>query len=573
MKSSSDKNVFDQARRAVWRRKWLICAIFALVVAGGMTATMLITPKYEATMSILVSRDRVDPQISPAEKLPEMVRSDISDEEFNSELELIQSNEVIAGAVKDLDLVRDRAPRRETRLDDARQRVREFLSGLTRRTPSDPEKTSQATAESRAGDDFAVEKAVNRVSDNLDVVPTKKSRVIKITYADTDPLRAKKTLEKIYEKYVELHVQMNENPQAGQVFNQQSDSFNRKLSQSTSALKQFDERNGVTGADIRVQQELLLKQLYEAQAQSSAARTEIGETIERIASLKEKIAGQPVEIQTGSVSKYVSALDRMKEELIQLEQQRTQLLQKYQPASRPVRDNEERIERLKKSIVEETANPPQERSFALNDLRRRLESDLANAQTSLAALRERDKNLAAQTEKLRAEVAALNVRSIERSNLERARSVNEEAYLLYQKKARENEISRVLNREQVMNFKVVDAPRTDGEPKSPQPFLNFLVLVFVGLASGFAAALVLDKLSAANGGSNNSRETFDSDADLVLSPQGIERRWELPVLAVVPLIESETSEIKIVRREKNLGLLPAAAGEENGDYRPHRKNY
>jgi uncharacterized protein involved in exopolysaccharide biosynthesis len=536
MRFSTDKSLFNRIWQTVLSRKLLIFSIFLLVVASGMIATLLITPKYEATMSIMVSRERIDPQISSSDKIPDMMQASISDEEFNSELELIKSNEVIAGAVVDLDLVNNQAPKRDTWASNLRQRVKESLYGF-------PWRASAKEADGSPPENtFAVEKTVNRVAGNLDVVPTKKSRIIKVTYTDTDPLRAKKTLEKIYQKYVELHVEINENKQAGQVFNEQTDSFNQKLNQSTTALKKFDVQNGVTGADIRVQQELLLKQLYEAQAQINTARTEIGETEKRIASLKEKIQTQPEQIQVGSVSKYVSALDGMKQELIQLEQQRTQLLQKYQPTARPVRENEERVKQLKKALAEETANPPQERSFALNDLRRKLESELYGAQTSLAALKEREKNLSAQAAKLRDDVALLNTRSLERANLERERGVNEEAYLLYQKKARENEISQVLNKEKVMNFGIVDAPRTDGEPKSPKPLLNLLVLILLGGTAGFAGAIVLDKFSAAS-----------EEYDLIGSAHEIEERWELPVLAVIPVIES-ADELKLMSGTKPLAL-------------------
>ncbi|MDQ3801647.1 MAG: Wzz/FepE/Etk N-terminal domain-containing protein, partial [Acidobacteriota bacterium] len=524
--------MFYRVGQTVLHRKLLIFTVFLLVVASGMTATFLITPKYEATMSILVSRDRIDPQISSSDKIPDMIQSSISDEEFNSELELIKSREVITGAVTDLDLVNNQAPKRDTWLSNLRQSIKESLYGFTSRTSGAKESDNNAAPEP-AENNFTVEKTVNRVANNLSVEPTKKSRIIKVAYTDTDPLRAKQTLEKIYQKYVELHVQINEKQQAGEVFNEQSDSFNRKLNQSTSALKKFDVQNGVTGADIKVQQELLLKQLYEAQAQADSARTEIGETEKRIASLKEKIAAQPEQIQTGSVSKYVSALDGMKQELIQLEQQRTQLLQKYQPTSRPVRENEERIRQLRKSLAEETANPPQERSFALNELRRKLESELYGAQTSLAALREREKNMSVLAAKLRADVAVLNTRSIERENLERERSINEEAYLLYQKKARESEISQVLNKEKVMNFGIIDAPRTDGEPKSPKPLLNLLILILLGGTAAFAGAIILDKFNSAAGGGGSS-----GDFDLIGSAHEIEERWDLPVLAIIHDIES-----------------------------------
>lgn len=520
--------------QTVWSRKLLIFSVFLLVVGSGMIATFLITPKYEATMSIIISRDRVDPKISPSEKLPELVQAAISDEEFNSELELLKSSEVIAGAVKDLDLINNQAPRRDTWLSNLRESIKASLYGLPGRASAETTETENSIPEKATKEGFAIEKMVNRVAVNLDVVPIKKSRIIKVSYTDTDPLRAKKTLEKIYQKYVELHVQMNENPQAARIFNEQSDTFNQKLNQSTNALKQFDTQNGVTGAEIGVQRELLLKQLYEAQAQVNATRTEIGETEKRIISLQEKIDSQPEQIQTGSVSKYVSALDRMKEELVQLEQQKTQLLQKYKPNSRPVLENEERIQQLKRAIREETVNPPQERSFALNDLRRKMLGDLFNAQTSLASLKEREKNLSAQAAKLQSEVVLLNSKSIERANLERQRAINEEAYLLYQKKARENEISQVLNKEQVMNFGIIDPPRTDGEPKNPKPLLNFLILMFVGATAGFASAIVLDKFAVAN-----------YDYDLIVSPREIEQHFDLPLLAAIP----------VMKRSKNAGIL------------------
>ncbi len=536
MPLASDKNLLNHIGRTVLRRKLLILSVFLLVVISGMTATFLITPKYEATMSILVSRERVDPQINPSDKSPEITQTSISDEEFNSELEVIKSIEVIKGVVKELDLVNNRLPKQDTWLDNLRGRVKSSLYGFSARAKS--EKTGES-------DEFEIEKTVNRIDANLEVVPIKKSRIIKVSYTDTDPLRAKKTLEKIYQKYVELHVQINDKPAAAQVFNEQTDKFDQKLSAATSALKQFDQKNGVTGAEIGTQRELLLKQFYDAQAQTNAARTEIGETEKRIIDLKEKIAVQPESIQTGSVSKYVGALDRMKEELVGLEQQRTQLLQKYQPTSRFVRDNAERIERLKKDIAEESANPPQEKSFALNDLRRRLESDLANAQTSLAALKQREKTLSQQAAKLSGEVVSLNGKSIERDTLERRKNINEEAYLLYQKKARENEISQVLNQEQVMNFGVVDPPRTDGEQKNPKPLLNLAVLIVVGTAAGFAAAIIMEKLTAP-----------PNDFDLIVSMHEIERRLDLPLLASVPIIKPSKN-VKIISPPKRFALPSA----------------
>lgn len=516
---SEDVNLYshraDLIRRLSRRKLLIICTVF-LVVLTGMAATLLVTPKYEATMSLLVSRDRVDPQITSSDKSVDITQTAISDEEFNSELELLKSLEVVTQVVKDLDLVNNQRPKTDGWLDETRIKVKAALSPSTWRGPEG----------SGAGpSDFSIERTVNRVVSNLDVVPTKKSRVIKVAYTDTDPLRAKQTLESLYRKYVDLHVQLNEKTEAAEVFNEQTGKFNSKLDRSTKTLQNFDSTNGISGADISTQQSLLMRQLSDSEALVNSARVEIGEQEKRIASLQEKIAAEPKQIQTGYVSKYVQAIDRMKEELAQLEQARTQLLQKYQPTSRFVRENQERIDQLKRSIAEETANPPQERSFALNDLRRKLEAELYEAQTRLASLRQKEKTLAGQVAKLTTQVADLNTKSIERTSLERQRTVNEEAYLLYQKKARENEIGQVLNKEQVMNFALVDSPRTDGQQKNPKPALNLLVLLGVGLMAGIAAALVFE------------RSSTGFDRDLIMSARQIELRYQLPVLASIPRME------------------------------------
>ncbi|MEQ1921581.1 MAG: hypothetical protein ABL952_03645 [Pyrinomonadaceae bacterium] len=433
---------------------------------------------------------------------------------------LIQGFAGVGGRNRELELINDQAPKRGTWLSETRQKIKTALFDRGKNTGEKHAATSEGDT------NFALEQAVNRVVNNLEVVPTKKSRVIKITYTDTDPIRAKATLEAVYRKFVEMHVSLNEKPEAAQVFNEQTGKFNQKLESATNTLKQFDAANGISGADITTQQGLLLKQLSDTDALVNAARTEIGETIKKIASLKEKVAAEPAQIQTGYVSKYVLALDRMKEELSQLEQQRTQLLQKYQPNSRFVRENQERIDQIKRSIASETANPPQEKSYAINELRRKLEAELYDAQTALAALKDREKTLTAQSAKLNGEVALLNTRSLERTGLERQRAVNEEAYLLYQKKARENEIGQVLNREQIMNFAVVDPPRTDGEQKNPKPLLNLFVLLGLGILTAFAAAFFVDRMRG---------DRYDHD--VIRSAYQIEQRYDIPVLASIPNME------------------------------------
>jgi uncharacterized protein involved in exopolysaccharide biosynthesis len=207
----------------------------------------------------------------------------------------------------------------------------------------------------------------------------------------------------------------------------------------------------------------------------------------------------------------------MKEEVLTMELQHTQLLQKYLPSARPVRELEARLKQAKEALAREEANPPRERSVALNDVHRRLLNDLLGAQAATATVREREKRLAALAEQYRARLIELDQKAFTRADLERARSLNEEAYLLYHRKAQESDIVRALNREKIVNTSLAQAARPSTQPVSPKPLLNLAVLVVVGLLAAGAGALLKERLNP-----------------LVRHEDEVRRRYKMRVLARIP---------------------------------------
>ncbi len=515
---SNQNSFINQIFQSVFSHKLLIAGIFVSVIISGMLITFLITPKYEASMSIMISHEKVDNQVTPGDAGAGMVLAGISDEEFNSELEFLRSNEVISGAVRELSDVKYTPPVETGLIAKFRKTVKgKFNEWFGKKKEIIDPKTLSAEEQKKS-----LEAEVERVAANLEVVPAKKSRVIKVTYKDVDAVRARLILENIYKKYAELHIQLADNPQVTEVFNKQTENYSAKLNGATEAIKKFDTKNGISGSEIGVQRELLLKQYYETQSQLSQTRTEITETTQRMTAFQKQIDEQPEQIQTGSVTKYVGAIDQMKSELMKLQQERTQLMQKYQPNSRFVRDINERIAQVQKSLDAEQKAPPQEKSYAVNDLKRRLMSDLYNAKSSLAALKQRETNLAGTMEKYRTDIQSMNSKSIEREKLERNATLNEEAYVLYQKKARESEIGQTLQKHKLLNFALIDPPFAGSTAVNPKPLLNFIALSAVGIFVGIFCAIFVDKAS---------EELVN---DLILNQHQFESRYDIPILAVVP---------------------------------------
>lgn len=529
-----------QIFQSVFSHKLLVLGILIAVVASGMFVTFLITPKYEASMSVMISRDKVESSITPGEAGAGMVLPGISDEEFNSELEFLRSNEVIFGAVREL-FKTHYTPTPET---GTIAKFRKTVKGKINEILGKKEENIDPRTLSEADLKKTLESEADRIASNLEVVPAKKSRVIKVTYKDIDPVRAKLVLENIYKKYAELHVSLAEKPQVAEVFNKQTEDYNAKLNTATEAIKNFDSRNGISGSEIKVQREMLLKQYYDVQAQLNQTRTEITELNQKINAFQKQINEQPEQIQTGSVTKYVGAVDQMKSELMKLQQERTQLMQKYKPESRFVKDINERIEQVQKSLDAEQKAPPQEKSYAVNDLKRRLISDLYNAKSSLPALQQRESNLAATMDKYRSDIESMNLKSIEREKLERNAQMNEEAYVLYQKKARESEIGQTLQKNQLLNFTLIDPPFAGSGAVNPKPLLNFAALMAVGLFVGIFCAILVDKAS----------ESLEND--IILNERELTSRYDIPILAVVPEIKLvEEPQVKPTLKLKSFNRL------------------
>lgn len=460
--------------RALYSRKLLAVGIFFAIVGAGMTVTLLLTPTYESTMKVLITRDRIDPRVTADENRSDTWRSEFSEEEFNSEMEILQSRAVIEGVVKQLELDKQEANAPQGWLARLKTRFANSYRSLHKQTAPD-----------------ATERAVTRLSEQLEVVSVKKSRIIKVTYRDNNPERAAQTLNEMYRQYGEHHLRLRQSSKAANVFHEQSEAFNQKLKEATDALKRFDERTGVSANSA--QQTLQQQQYYEVQSQLDKARTEMRETEKRIAALSVQIKTQPERVESEARTKYAPALDKIKEEILALELQRTQLLQKYQPNHRLVKDVEERLAQSRELLAREEKSPPQERATVLNEIHRRLTSELLSAHADLAALREREQKLAALATQYKEKVTSFDTKSLERAALERARAVNEEAYLLYRKKAQEADIVNALNQERIVNFSLAEAPAVNRRPVSPKPLINLIALTMVGLVAAAAAVAFIER--------------------------------------------------------------------------------
>src|SRR5580704_6176442 len=142
-----------------FRHRRLITLAFVGIFIGAVLAAILLPAQYEAHTMFLVKHERVDPVVtSEPNAMPQLSSDVVSEEDLNSEVELIKSRDLLQKVVETCGLQLSK-----------RSFWNSFLPSMAGRT------------------DLRIPKAVRSLEADLKVEPLKKSNLIEVTYASTDP--------------------------------------------------------------------------------------------------------------------------------------------------------------------------------------------------------------------------------------------------------------------------------------------------------------------------------------------------------------------------------------------------
>jgi uncharacterized protein involved in exopolysaccharide biosynthesis len=166
-----------------FRQKHLLAISFVAIATTGILYAALF-PSYKAEMKVLLRRGRIDPAVSPTPTpSPAFEHDEITEEELNSEVELLHDEDLLRQVVLDTGLGQ-----------------RTWVSVLTRQN------FEQRT-----------EKAVRRLAGELDVQPVRKSRLITVSYSASNAAQSAAVLQSLARAYLAQHA-ANVRPSGEQFF-------------------------------------------------------------------------------------------------------------------------------------------------------------------------------------------------------------------------------------------------------------------------------------------------------------------------------------------------------------------
>ena len=178
-----------------FRHKRLLAVSFAVIATAGILYSALF-PSYKSEMKILLTRGRLDPAVSPMPTpSPAFEHDEITEEELNSEVELLHDQELLRQVVLDTGLGQ-----------------KTWISAITFQNPE------QRT-----------ENAVRRLADKLVVQPVRKSRLISVSYSSSNAQLSAAVLRSLGRGYLAKHA-ANVRPSGQQLF------FEQQVNQSRIVL-------------------------------------------------------------------------------------------------------------------------------------------------------------------------------------------------------------------------------------------------------------------------------------------------------------------------------------------------
>jgi uncharacterized protein involved in exopolysaccharide biosynthesis len=450
----------------LFRRSRILLLTFLAFLTLTALVAFLVPAPYKAHMAVLVKRDRLDPLVSTEATTQVITGSpSVTEEETNSEVELLQSHDVLEKVVLASGLDKSHN-------DTWVSRAMGGIGGLLQPNQTDADR---------------LENAVRKLAKKLKVeTGTTKSNLIDVTYKSPDPHLSYAVMHALANFYMDKHVEVHRPLGSADFFSGEADKYKRALDASEQRLRDFSRDQGLSAPDVErtdLAQQVAnaIGQLQQAGQLAAADQAHIHNDEAQLRSTPER---SPTIQQLGPADKL---LEDLTEQFVAAKAKRAQLAVKYDAQYPLVREADDEVAQIQAAIDagEKTKylTATTDKDPTYEEIRQDLaktKADAASQRASIAALKSGIKDMQTQ-------MVALDAKALQQQDLLRDVKVNEDNYLLYQSKWQQQQTSDALDRTRISNVAIADPPEV---PALPVYSITTLLL------AGFAVSVFLSVIAA-----------------------------------------------------------------------------
>lgn len=459
--------------------------LWLLVVLGVVCLTLLyiaVAPRrYQSEMDILVQNKRGDQQITPSRINGEITINGVTEEQINSEIQLLVSRELANEVV-------------------------------------DPGWSSQSAIGKTRAQLKAHDKAVADFQKHLAVSMVRKSNVIRAEYLASDPQTATEMLNRLLAAFMKKQQDIAQPPGTSKFFATQAASYKQQLDDAQQKLAEYQQQNKIV--DLPVSEGNIDREINDAQTDLRSTDASISELTDQIGSENQHLRAipnrQPTQVRTIPNDYSIERLNTM---LAELENKRTTMLTRFTENDRLVQEINKQITDTKAALAKAQQMTSQEHDSDVNPIWQNVSGSIIQNETQRAALNAKHAALTKQIGSLQGQLAGVEGATVAFNSLRQKVADLQNNYQLYTEKSDEAKIADEMNANRLLDVAVAQSPTFGVTPYRPKPLVDLVLGTFTAVF--FACFLVFF--------AEIGRNTFASSVE-------VEQALQFPVLAEVPLM-------------------------------------
>lgn len=433
---------------AAFRRKGTL--LLTLYVVGGLVllGVVLLPRQYRATAKLLVQNLRSTAPLTTSPVEHTLQNNEVSPTEVNSEVDVLGSVAV----------------------------ARRTLG----QNPTKPE----------SKDD---EKAVRQLKRRLTVEAVRQTDNIDVTLTGRTPEAAQQQLTELLNAYFEERASAARSAGAAEFFDRQVQGRGRVLDADQQALTAFEMEHGI--ADLEDQKKLQVQRIGAIEDQLRTTEAALAQQRSRVAAERNELARTPARSRTieRSITNQYSQ-ERLNTSLVDLQNQKSELLKRYPPTDRQVVAVNEKIAITQRAVADARNSPAGETATDVNPVWQTLNAAVATSSGELSGLGGQEAELRRQRKDADARLNELEQATTTFNALQRKVTQSQADYTAYAQKRDEARIAQALDREKIFDVALVGAPTASPESIRPKALYLAAGLVFAALL-GLLLAIYRDTSS------------------------------------------------------------------------------
>jgi len=365
-------------------------------------------------------------------------------------------------------------------------------------------------------------KAVLTVMNNSQMTTEKEiSNTIDVHFEAKSPRSAQEVLTALVDIYLEEHIAVHKTPGSFEFFTRQSSLARDNLTELEQRLQSVGK--GTSMALIDEELKITLGRVSSLQEQIDRDQASLAASRARAQKLSETLMALPETVVTTTTTGFPNqAADRMTERLYELELREQNLLSNYDQQSRQVQDVRRQIEEAR-AILQKEQRIRTQTTTGMNNAQQQTEIALLQEQAKISALDTQVTHLRHGLTQAQTQLRSLNETATEMKRLNREIEMHEGNYRKYTENLEQARIDQALMVGRMSNITILQPATLPIMPVRPRKGLQLLLGLLLGTFGAVALAFACEYLD-----------------HTIKTPQEVEERLGLPVLAYVPRTSENT---------------------------------